>query len=188
MIETPRLYLIPATEMHLRAELESLAAISQALGVEVPRTWPPELYDEDGVCYNLARVLEHPAQAGWGFYYVVRHPVGSAPPLLIGGGGFKGAPDNAGSVEIGYSIVSEHQRCGYATEAVRAWVQFAFASPDVHLVVGQTLPHLIPSIGVLEKAGFRFAGEGEDPHVPAGERVVRYELAREGFMGAPGFR
>jgi RimJ/RimL family protein N-acetyltransferase len=95
-------------------------------------------------------------------------------------GGFKGAPDEAGSIELGYGILPEHQRHGYATEAVRGWIDFAFASPQVRTVVGQTLPRLTASIRVLEKAGFRYVGAGSDPSAPAGERVIRYELSRDG--------
>jgi RimJ/RimL family protein N-acetyltransferase len=66
----------------------------------------------------------------------------------------------------------------YDEDAVRGLVRFAFASADVTTVIGQTLPHLTASIGVLEKVGFRFAGGGHDPHAPPGEQVVRYELPR----------
>jgi hypothetical protein len=36
-------------------------------------------------------------------------------------GGFKGIPEAQGIVEIGYSILSQQQRQGYATEAVLGW-------------------------------------------------------------------
>lgn len=180
-IRTARLELIPATETHLRAELEGRLALAGALEAEVPPTWPPELYDEDAVHYSLGWVLAHPDDVGWGFYYVVRRVGPGVTPLLIGTGGFKGAPDSAGAVEVGYGILPEHQRQGYATEAVGGWVRFAFASPAVRVVVAQTLPHLAASLGVLRKAGFRFAGDGHDPQAPPGERVVRYELSRREF-------
>jgi RimJ/RimL family protein N-acetyltransferase len=146
--------------------------------VEVPASWPPELFDEDGVRYMLTWLLDHPADSDWGLYYLVRRATPDTSPTLIGAGGFKGAPDAEGTVEIGYSVLPEHQRQGYATEAVEGWVRFAFASGRVTRVVGQTLRSLQPSIRVLERAGFRFAGAGEDPHAPAGEQVIRYELRR----------
>ena len=179
-LRTPRLDLVPATAAHLRAELVSREALAQELSVDVPPTWPPELYDEDAIRYSLAWVLAHPDQAAWwGFHYIVRRPVTLEPPLLIGTGGFKGAPDEHGSIELGYGILPEHQGRGYATEAVQGWVAFAFASPAVRTVVAQTLPHLTPSIRVLEKAGFTFVGEGHDRHAPAGERVIRYQRRRD---------
>ncbi len=178
MLETERLHLIPGTEAHLQGELAGRGAFVQAIGVVVPAGWPPELYDGDAVRYNLAWLREHPDQTDWGFYYVVRKPASGAAAVLIGACGFKGPPDTAGVVELGYGIVAEYQRQGFATEAVRGLVRFAFASPAVATVIAQTLPRLTPSIGVLEKVGFRFAGAGDDPHAPPGEQVVRYELRR----------
>ena len=181
LLQTRRLVLVPATATHLYADLKSRAALGEALNVEVPTSWPPELYDEDAIRYALSLVLDHPNQTEWGFHYVLRRPASSEATLLVGTGGFKGAPDEAGSVELGYGIVPEHQRNGYATEAVCGLVALAFASPQVRTVVGQTLSHLSASIRVLEKAGFRYVGAGNDPFAPAGEQVIRYALSRDAF-------
>lgn len=97
--------------------------------------------------------------------------------MLIGAGGFKGAPDPTGNVEVGYSVLVEHQRQGYASEALAGWIGFAFASGRVARVIGQTLASMSASIRVLERAGFRHVGGGCDAGAPAGEQVVRYELA-----------
>jgi ribosomal-protein-alanine N-acetyltransferase len=181
ILQTSRLALVPATAMYLRAELESHAALGKELNARIPTTWPPELYDRDAIRSAVSWVLDHPDQSSWGFHWVLRRQTSPDLPLLIGTGGFKGAPDRAGSIELGYGILPEHQRHGYATEAVRAWIEFAFASPQVQTVVGQTLPRLTASVRVLEKAGFRYVGVGNDPFAPAGERVVRYELRRNDF-------
>jgi RimJ/RimL family protein N-acetyltransferase len=178
LLQTPRLDLIPATAVHLRAELESRRALSHALGIAVPASWPPEFYDQDAIRFTLTWLLAHPADADWGFYYLARRDASGGARSLVGAGGFKGAPDDDGNVEIGYSILPEHHRQGYATEAVFEWVRFAFESPRVARVVGQTLASLGPSIGVLEKAGFRAAGIGHDPGAPEGEQVLRYEIVR----------
>ena len=98
---------------------------------------------------------------------------------VIGAAGFKGPPDANGEVELGYGIIPSHQRCGFATEAVRGMTKFAFEDARVRAVVGQTILSLAGSIGVLEKAGFDFDGEGNDPHAPDGESVIRYVLSRE---------
>jgi len=180
-IETRRLELIMASEGALRAELNGSGALAAALGCDVPLTWPPDLYDADAVNYSLDWLLSNPAKAAWSFYYIVRRGAASNRPLLVGAGGFKGPADEDGVVEVGYSIVGDHQRLGYATEAVEGWLRFAFTSPQVKMVVGQTLPSLIASIGVLEKLGFRFAGSGSDPHAPEGEEVIRYEMTRAEF-------
>jgi hypothetical protein len=65
-----------------------------------------------------------------------------------------------------------------APEAVRGLLARAFDVPAVHHVVAETMPELIPSIGVLRKCGFRLISEGSEPG------VIRFELTRaEHSMG-----
>ena len=84
-----------------------------------------------------------------------------------------------GTVEVGYGIVSDQHRRGYASEAARALVGHAFARPAVRRVIAETYPELIGSIGVLRRCGFRHIGEGSEPG------VIRYELTRAEFEGEP---
>ena len=180
-LHTQRLELRPATARALRAELADRDAFARALGVNVPDSWPPDLYDHDAVRWTLAQLGEREDGGPFGTHYMIlvsREPSARTTGTLIGVGGFKGPPDALGEVEIGYGVLPEFQRRGYATEAVRAWLGFAFSDPRVRTVVGQTLASLTPSIGVLEKTGFVFDGAGEDAEAPPGERIVRYVVAR----------
>ena len=90
--------------------------------------------------------------------------------ILVGNGGFKVRPVD-GRVEIGYSIVPDFQGHGYATEAVTALVDWAFAHPIVNRVVAETLPELEPSKGLLHKLGF-IATKSAEPG------ILRYERWR----------
>lgn len=180
-IRTARLDLIPGTAAVLEAELQGRTALARALGVDVPPGWPPPLFDEDAIRWTLERLRADPSHATWGLHYFVLRETTAAPsrpgrtptprPLAVGAGGFKGPPDGNGAVEIGYSVLPDFQRRGFATEATDGMVERAFGDPRVRLVVAQTLPELVPSIGVLAKVGFRFAGEGEE------EGVIRYEMS-----------
>ena len=107
----------------------------------------------------------------FGMYWIVLRE-SAASRTLVGAAGFKGMPSENGTVEIGYGVVAEYQRRGYATETVRAFLAHAFGSPRVQRVIAETYPHLAPSIGVLEKCGFTFIGDGSEPD------VIRYELRR----------
>lgn len=181
---TDRLELRPGTAQALRAALESNAALAAILDVDVPDSWPPELYDADAVRWTLQQLGDRPDGGRYGFYYLIRRaeePSSRVRSTAIGVGGFKGPPNAAGEVELGYGVLAEFQRQGYASEAVQAWVDLAFADPEVQVIIGQTLASLTPSIGVLEKTGFSFAGAGTDDGVPEGEQVVRYELSREEY-------
>jgi len=110
------------------------------------------------------------------YFFVERARSPGAPCTLLGTGGFKGPPSVDGTVEVGYTIVSEYRRRGYATEAVGGFLAHAFNVPAVRRVIAETLPELIPSIGVLEKTGFRLSGEGSEPG------VIRFELRRADYM------
>jgi RimJ/RimL family protein N-acetyltransferase len=174
MFTTERLELVPATVELVRAALDGEPVLAARLGVVVPATWPPEYLDPPALEFAMARLAEGPEQAGWWFYFVVLAR-GATGRTLIGCAGYKGPPSPDGTVEVGYGIVREHHRQGYASETVRALLERAFAVPGVQRVIAETLPELIPSIGVLRKSGFRFIGDGAEPG------VIRFELTVADF-------
>jgi ribosomal-protein-alanine N-acetyltransferase len=171
MIRTERLELVPATGDLLTAALESSAALADGLAAHVPPTWPPEFLDPPALQFTLDRLVLAPDEGAWWMYFVLL-PQESGGRLLIGSAGYKGPPTADGTVEVGYGIVSDHQRRGYASEAVRGLVKRAFDLPEVRRVIAETLPELTPSIGVLRKCGFELVGEGSEPG------VIRFELTR----------
>jgi ribosomal-protein-alanine N-acetyltransferase len=171
VIRTERLELVPATTRLLSAALESPAALAVGLGAHVPPSWPPEFLDAPALRFTLDRLVQAPDEAPWWMYFVVLLP-GSGERVLVGSAGYKGPPTRDGTVEVGYGIVSDHQRRGYASEAVRGLVKHAFDLPQVQRVIAETLPELTPSIGVLRRCGFEPVGEGSEPG------VIRFELVR----------
>jgi ribosomal-protein-alanine N-acetyltransferase len=172
ILETQRLRLIPATIASLQAEIEQPNRLGEVLGVHVPENWPPDLYDRDAIDFTLRHVTENPALTDWLLYYFVQKATTDAPAIAVGSGGFTGLPTEEGVVKVGYSILEQYRRRGYASEATGAFVDHAFAQPDIEYVIADTYPELAPSIGVLEKLGFVYAGPGDE------ERVIRYELPR----------
>jgi len=172
---TTRLELVAGTVQLAEAEINSLPSLAQLLDTPTPTSWPPPLNDEHSQQYFLASLQKAEAgDAGWNLWFCIRR----APRELIGNAGFKGRPKD-GWVEIGYSMLEMHQRHGYATEAARALLSWAFQRPVVQRVVADTLPGLAPSIRVMEKSGFAFVGDGP---VEDGMRTIRYELTRERFQ------
>ena len=174
-LTTSRLELVAGTVALAQAEIDDLPALAQMLDVPLPAQWPPPLNDENSQKFFLDALLKAaPADAGWQLWYCLLRE----PRVLLGSAGFKGIPAD-GLVEIGYSMLEEHQRNGYCTEAVRALIGWAFQHPEVNKVIAHTLPGLVPSIRVMEKCGLIFAGNGplEDD-----VQTVRYELTRERFQ------
>ncbi len=169
MIETPRLTLTPATVALARAEIGDRAEFARLLGATVPDAWPPESA-ADALPLFLTWLEAAPDQVGWfGWYASARSEAG--PPVLVGGGGFLGPPDG-GAVQIGYSVLPEFQRKGYATETVAGLVRWAFDQPGVGRIVAETEWANPASVRVLEKAGFAPAGPASEPG------GTRFELRR----------
>ena len=137
-IFTERLALLPASAASMRAEIESPVRLASFLNVVLPKAWPPPLNDADSQRSMLDHLTQH-ASSRWGMYYIVR----TADAQLVGNCGFKGEPHNH-AVELGYSIAPEHQRNGYASEAVRGLVRFAFSDPVLHRVLAKTRPNSHP--------------------------------------------
>ncbi len=80
------------------------------------------------------------------------------------------------TIEIGYAIVPSVWGRGHATDAVRALVELARRDDAIARVVANT-PLDRPASGrVVEKAGFRPAGEQIDEHEGQAIRVIRWEL------------
>jgi RimJ/RimL family protein N-acetyltransferase len=175
-LQTTHLELIPATPALLEAELAGRAALAAALGREVPASYPPDLYDDSAVRFTLYRLQSHPDEAGWWSYYLARRDGGP----VIGVAGYKGLPSGYGVVEIGYSVLVEFRRQGYATEAAGGLVGHAFATPGVTAVIAHTMPELTASIRVMAKCGFVFDGHADEPN------VIRYRLERAAWEAGRG--
>jgi [ribosomal protein S5]-alanine N-acetyltransferase len=80
----------------------------------------------------------------------------------FGFGGFKGAPDAEGAVEIGYLTFPAHEGRGVASAIAAAMIEIA-RGEGLHSVIAHTLPQENPSTGVLRRNGFVRAGEAIDP-------------------------
>ncbi len=168
VVRSKRLKLIASTVDLINRDVKGGGRLTDALAVHIPDEWPPDLYGPRAMQYALQQ-LGDPAEQGWSFWYLVTE---EEPCGLIGICGFKGRPDEVGSVEIGYSILTSYQEQGFATEAVARLVAWAFSHYNVQEVCAETLPHLDKSIRVLEKNGFTLTGAGSETG------VIRYSLKR----------
>lgn len=171
-IKTERLELIAATVEHLQADMRDHAKLSRMIEAQVPRAWPPALM-VDAYDYFLQQVGDHPHwQVFW--YWVCPDPI-TGKRVLIGNGGFKAIPDESGMVETGYSVMPEFHGHGYASEAERALIDWAFTDPAVTRVEAETTPDNLASQRVLEKNYLRLTGAGFD------EGSIRFVITRREY-------
>mgnify|MGYP001259506790 CR=1 FL=1 len=133
--------------IHDRPRAEAL------LGATIPAEWPlPAL--RGFVPFYIQMLAGDPAMLGWGMWLVVH----AADRVVIGDVGFKGRSDGSDTVDIGYSILPAYRNQGYAYEAARALIDWAFEQPGIARVIATCLPSNAPSIRVLEKLGMQRTG------------------------------
>jgi ribosomal-protein-alanine N-acetyltransferase len=166
-LTTSRLQLFVLKRPFLEAFVSSRTAFSRLLSLSVPAEWPvaPEL-----IPFVLSQVDAWPQTAKWLPWAIVDRQTAS----LVGDAGFKGAPDEGGGCEIGYSIISSFRQRGYATEAVGIILHWASRCRRIRTIHAEALENNLASQRVLEKHGFLFAGAYD--HADDG-RTRRYELS-----------
>lgn len=121
------------------------------LGVRLAAEWPDP---------SLVGVLRRHAAASedtecFGVWVMIEGEDGS----VVGDVGFHGPPDDAGTIEIGYSVIPSRRGHGYAAEAAGGLVQWALFQPSIRTIVAGCAPDNVPSVRTLERVGFRQTGE-----------------------------
>jgi ribosomal-protein-alanine N-acetyltransferase len=125
---------------------------SRILGATLWSGWPqPDLLDVLPIQASAS-----PVDEPFGIWVMIERESRS----VIGDVGFIGPPSD-GSIELGYSVIPDRRRRGYATEAARAIVVWALDQPGVEVVVASCDPDNAASIRTLERIGFRRTGEAD---------------------------
>jgi RimJ/RimL family protein N-acetyltransferase len=91
------------------------------------------------------------AEGDWLSVAVVERATG----LTVGDLAFHWVSERDRTAEVGFVFDSRHQGKGFATEAARALVEWAFGSGGFHRVIGRTEARNLASARVLEKLGMR---------------------------------
>ncbi|HEY9420987.1 MAG TPA: GNAT family N-acetyltransferase [Thermoanaerobaculia bacterium] len=157
IIETENLNLVLQTTEEVLAWVDTLDVATRA---EISPDW-------------LARVKASPLADPWTHGFAMVHRASGA---AIGTCAYKGPPSPEGIVEIAYGVDPQYQGQGYATEAARALVAFAFRSGLVRVVRAHTRLEGEASMQVLRKCGFERIGQFMDPEDGL---VWRWELSSE---------
>jgi RimJ/RimL family protein N-acetyltransferase len=171
---TARLELRPVTlplavavlEGRRRQDLEAM------IGAELPWTWPSRQLVEQVFRASVDAIRADPDARLWGDRFIVPR---EGPPRVIGSVIFHGRPAADGVTEVAYGVEETSQGKGYATEALKACLAWAFEQPECRIVRAETSAWHKGSIHVLEKVGMRVAGEHDEPH--SGKMLI-YELKR----------
>ena len=164
-LETQHLLFLPFSLELKKMTLHNKSQLVEHIGARVPDDWPGPDFAE-ALPFFIEQMEKDSSGDVWDGIILSK-----GDQVVIGDMGFMGGPDEAGAVEIGYSIVPAYRNRGYATEMAHALVTWAFQQPDILAVVAECLQDNIGSIKVLEKLGMRRVGLHDD--------LLMWEIWRE---------
>ena len=118
---------------------------------------PPEFPTQDEqhgfLSVQLRRMEADPHRRDWMARLMVRRADGE----VVGHCGFHGPPDVIGRAEIGYTVFTPFRGQGFAKEAARALVAWAFEQNESK-VYATVSPNNEPSLAVVRSLGFTQVG------------------------------
>ncbi|MDX2162422.1 MAG: GNAT family N-acetyltransferase [bacterium] len=152
-LQTERLDLVACPEQVARAAFGGTRQLETLVGAKIAREW----LDDEGrglLNYYWHMISADPTNLGYGLWMIIHR----TDKVMFGTAGFKGKPNSAGIIEIGYGIDKAYRRQGYTFEAAHALVNWGFAQPNVTAVTADCLTTNLGSIRVLEKLGMARTG------------------------------
>jgi RimJ/RimL family protein N-acetyltransferase len=133
--------------------------------------------DLDGVLADIVEMSgRSPGEPGGWVQFTVEERGGGR---IVGDVGLSVADGEPGVIKVGYTIDPAFQGLGYATEAIRALVEYAFETLGAELVRAHASAENAPSIRVAEKVGMRLVERFEHREGAEVWYGVRYERRRE---------
>jgi [ribosomal protein S5]-alanine N-acetyltransferase len=145
VLETERLQL-----RHLRPD--DLAAMHEYLGDAETMKYYPAPYSREFIKRGIEQNLDRYKKYGYGLFAVALKSLED----LIGDCGlvWQDLPHGR-ELEVGYHFHRDHWGHGYATEAAKACIDYAFSNAGVDRVISLIRPENVPSQRVAERNGLR---------------------------------
>jgi RimJ/RimL family protein N-acetyltransferase len=125
---------------------------------------------------SLCGMVGHWQLRGFGMFAVIERATGA----FVGRAG-PWQPEEWPDFEIGWALRSEYWGRGYATEAAKRCIAYAFTELERSHISSFIAPENTRSIRVAERAGERFEGEIALPHVPDRPHL-QYGLSRDDWQ------
>jgi RimJ/RimL family protein N-acetyltransferase len=153
-IHAARLDLVLLSPEMMRSLLTAdWAAVEGPLGARVPEDW--RTAEWRWLRDRSSQAEADPAVIPWfPRALLLRKGVERPEPIVVGHAGFHGPPDEGGRVEMGYTVIAEHRRRGFAEEAVRALMGWAASERGVTRFRASVGPWNAPSLNLVRKLGF----------------------------------
>jgi len=150
---TARLILIPFTIAICQDIINGDFSDLAKRGLKKGKSWP-----DNDVMETLPRIINNLSRVGspTGFesWMIIKNDTME----IIGDLGFKGFNAEKQSIDIGYGIITEERRKGYAAEAAAMLINWAFSKEIVREVTATCLPGNLSSVNLLKKLNFLETG------------------------------
>ncbi|HEV8573941.1 MAG TPA: GNAT family N-acetyltransferase [Dehalococcoidia bacterium] len=158
-IVTTRLDLVSMSPRFIDSVIAGHRSDAEAIaGLWLPHDWPRER-DLRLLRMRLQQMEEDPSAQRWLLRAMV---VRVKERRMAGHIGFHGDPEAIGRAELGYAVVPQYRRRGYATEAAQAMMDWAAAEHGVKQFFVSISPDNAPSLAMAARLGFKQAGEQMD--------------------------
>ncbi|WP_136666928.1 GNAT family N-acetyltransferase [Flavobacterium sp. H122] len=148
-LTTERLILIPFTIPVCRNILNENYSDLDSWNLKKGKSWP-----DNDVIETLPRIINNllkvESPTGFESWMIIKKETSE----IIGDLGFKGFNYKDQSVDIGYGIIKEERRKGYAEEAVKEIIKWAFSNEIVKEITANCLIENTNSVNLLTKFNF----------------------------------
>jgi ribosomal-protein-alanine N-acetyltransferase len=145
-LKTERLYLrqIQKKDVKIFHKMRTDTAVMEFMDIEKPNS----IQDTQKKIENDLELFSRGESVYWAI--ALKHN-----NEMIGGAGYWRIIKEHYRAEIGYQLLSEFWRRGYAFEALNSIIQFGFKIMGLHSIEANVNPKNDPSIKLLEKLGFK---------------------------------
>ena len=148
-LQTERLILIPFTAQICKNLINNDFSDLNRIGLKKGKSWP-----DDDVLETLPKILANlslvEAPTGFESWLIIKKDTLE----IIGDLGFKGFNYEKGNIDIGYGIIKEERGNGFAEEATKALIKWAFTEDIVKEITARCLIDNTGSIKLLKKLNF----------------------------------
>lgn len=148
-LKTERLILIPFTLEICKNLLNDDFNVLFKMGLKKGKSWP----DAD-VIETLPKIINNLSQVkyptGFESWMIIKNDTFE----IIGDLGFKGFNYEKENVDIGYGIIKEERKKGYAEEATSELIKWAFSKERVMEITARCLIDNVNSVKLLKKLNF----------------------------------
>lgn len=169
VLETDRLLLIPFTIELIEATLLGRKKLAELSGFEVASEWPGIEFSFY-LPFALEELKKNPEMEKWTRLIILKKE-----HKIIGEISAQGNDKDSWVPELGYGIVDSYSNQGFATEAVKIFLEWLTKSEKIPLIKAKTYLRNTKSQHILKNSGFFKTGEGL---IGKDQKIVKYEWTK----------